>query len=96
MNSGKYPLLAEGYGSAFSIYGAMKNLGRHPLVGDDCWCEKAVEANYSYFCDNLARVNPFPMAGGGCYNQFCCQSCDVNKTGNCSQASGRDNLAGVS
>ena len=92
MNPRNYHVLAEGYGSAFSIYGAMKNLGRHPLLGDDCWCDKAVESGYTYFCDNLPRL----PTQGGCYNQFCCQSCNLNKTGYCSQASGADNLAGVS
>lgn len=81
-NKSMYTNIVEGYGSAFSIYGAMMmNSTRRNLKNNDCWCN-----------DPDKNLNPRDR----CYPQVQCNDCDVNKSGSCPQNSGSDVLAGVS
>lgn len=76
-----YKKIREGYGSAFSIYGALlNNSGRRNLSNDQCWCNDA---------DKHLPPN------NRCHPQMKCNDCDLNKTGWCPQDSGSDPLPGV-
>lgn len=77
-----YKNIVEGYGSAFSIYGAlMINSARRNLKNDQCWCNDPDK--------NLPLDNK-------CHPEFECNDCDINQTGKCPQGSGSDPLPGVS
>ena len=76
-----YRTLVEGYGSAFSLYGALQvNSTRRVLSNDQCWCQDADKT--------------YPPSTR-CYPEVLCNSCDLEKSGLCPQGSGNMNVPGV-
>jgi len=60
-----YTKLREGYGGAFSIYGALKGLTRRFDPDVQCWCTEASDPNVQL------------KKGGQWYPVQLCQSCEA-------------------